>query len=111
MRHTSNNSREDVTRIHDIFKQLDQCVEEAENAQRTGNWNAAYDSKRDLDKQIDAFEVVEGLRFGTQVAVAVKSLFERNWVGFLAALATITAIIVAGRKRHNPPEEYSRDKE
>jgi len=106
-----NNSREDVTRIRDIFEQLDQCVEEAEQAKRTGNWDAAYEAKHNLDKQIDAFEVVESLRLGTQVAVAIKSFLDSNWVGFLAALATMTAIIVAYRKRHNPPEDSPRSQE
>lgn len=101
MMRNGNNSREDVTRICDIFKQLDQCVVEAEKAKRTGQWNTAYQAKQKLDKQIDTFDVVEGVRFGTQIVVVIKACLEGNWEGALAALATISAIVVAYKKRHS----------
>ena len=108
MEYDYDRSKEDAVCMHDIFGQLDQCVDEANTAKCTGDWTEAHTKKQQLDKLIDAYEIVEFVRVGTQTAVAVKSCLERNWVGFLAALATITAIVVAYRKRHRPPEKRKR---
>lgn len=96
----NNDLRDDVTSIPDIFAQLDRCVDEAENAKRSGDWNTAYAEKQKLDKRIDAFDAVEAVRAGTQILVAISNIFNGNWLGFVAALATVTAIIMSFRNRH-----------
>lgn len=96
----NNDLCDDVTSIPDIFAQLNRCVEEAENAKRSGDWNAAHTEKQRLDKRIDAFDAVEAVRAGTQILVAITSIFNGNWLGFVAALATVTAIIMSFRNRH-----------
>lgn len=100
MRQDITNSREEVINVRDVFEQLGQCVEEAEKAKRTGNWEQAYEAKNELNRRIDAVEIVEGTRLGAQIAVAVKSLLERNWTGFFAAVTSIATIIVGFRKRY-----------
>lgn len=110
MEHDYDRSTEDAVCMHDILGQLDQCIDAANTAKCTGDWTAAHTNKQKLDKLIDAYEVVEFVRIGTQAAVAVKSCLERNWVSFLAAIATITAIVVAYRRRHRPPEKEKKDK-
>lgn len=100
MGQSNNDLREDMISIPDIFAQLDRCVSEAEKANESGDWNAAYEEKRKLDNQISAYDAVEVVRAGTQVLVAINNVTNRNWIGFLAALATIVAIIMAYRNRH-----------
>ena len=96
----NNDLRDDVTSIPDIFAQLDRCVDEAGNAKCNGDWNAAYAEKQKLDKRIDAFDAVEAVRAGTQFLVAISSITNGNWLGFVASLATVTAIIMSFRNRH-----------
>ena len=96
----NNDLRDDVTSIPDIFAQLDRCVDEAENAKRSGDWNAAYAEKQNLDKRIDAFDAVEAVRAGTQILVAISNITNGNWLGFVVSLATVTAIIMSFRNRH-----------
>lgn len=95
--------------LTNIFPQLDDCVDYGKQADSSGDWTYAYEEAEKLDALIDALDVADGVRMGTQLAVGVKNLIDKNWIGFAAVCATMFGIAVGIWKRHKKGDKEEQE--
>lgn len=72
-----------------VLQALDRCVVEARKAERSGNWQSAYQALDRLNT------VAQGGQLFANLVSGVVSGLQHNWIGVVLAIITMCSIGIA----------------